>query len=121
MRPDVKTRASHPVAVKGTASAAAQRGASGSHPDSARKEAIFLIANARLEILVSHCKQTTATKSNRESNRERISIFRTQNRLVSPAQQHRPCGISGAYGDQKHQIALAEPLLLERIHQPKRN
>src|ERR1700719_2031467 len=118
MQPNVKTRTSQPAAVKGTASTVALwRRPRGNRQDFAREEAIFLIANARLEIPVNDCKQRMAAKS----NRERIAILRTQNWLVSPAQQHRPGGISGAHGDQKHQIAFAEPLLLERIHQPKRN
>src|SRR4029077_8285559 len=112
----VKTRASQPAAVRGTASTVALwRRPRGNRQDSARKEAIFLIANARLEIPVNDCKQRLPAKS----NRERMAILRSQNRLISPAQQHSPCGISGAHGDQKHQVAFAKPLLLERIHQPK--
>src|ERR1700719_58797 len=98
MQPNVKTRASQPAAVTGTSnSIALLRRGRGSQLDTARSAAIFLIANARLEVPVNDCKQRMAAKS----NRERMAILRTQNRLVSPAQQHSPCGISGAHGDQK--------------------
>src|ERR1700745_3090709 len=118
MRPDVKTRASQQVAVNGTASTVALwRRPRGNRQNSARKEAIFLIANARLEIPVNDCKQSMPA----ESNRERMAILRRQNRLGCPTQPHCPCGKSGPHGDQKYQIAFAKPLLPERIHQPKRN
>src|ERR1700747_3165829 len=105
-------------AVKGTdSSVTLRRWARGRDRDSARKEAMFLIASVRLEILVSHCKQRMAAKS----NRERIRVLRPQKRLVSPTEQHRPRSVSGGDRDQKDQIAFAEALLLERVHEAQRN
>ena len=80
------------------------------HSGRIREQARFLIANPRLEILASCSKGRVETKSNRKF----IAIFQMGNRLVRPAQEHCSGGVSGAYGDQKDQIAFAEALLLER-------
>lgn len=82
-----------------------------------RGKAKFLIANPRLEILANYSRERVETKSDRKF----IAIFQMRNRLVRPAQDHGSRGVSSAHGDQENQIALAQALLLERVHEPQRN